>query len=104
MGVEQRARELLAAACPSVKDEYFDNSPHMTAINLHEALIAVRSALTPPEGYVLVPVVPTEDMTWAPSDVEVGYPSWAGSRDCCTTDEAKAVWAAMVAARPEVTL
>lgn len=58
--------------------------------------------LTPPEGYVLVPVEPTDDMIWAPSDVEVGYPMWAGSRDGCTTDEAKAIWAAMLAARPEV--
>ncbi|HDS1649054.1 TPA: hypothetical protein QEL68_000750 [Stenotrophomonas maltophilia] len=53
-------------------------------------------------GYVLVPVEPTDDMVWAPSDVEVGYPTWAGSRDGCTTDEAKAIWAAMLAARPEV--
>lgn len=63
---------------------------------------AAIAALTLPEGYVLVPVEPTDDMIWAPADIEVGYPTWAGSKDGCTSEEAKAIWSSMLAARPEV--
>lgn len=45
-----------------------------------------RAALTPPEGYVLVPVILTQEME------DAGYPA----------DTAQEGWAAMLAARPEV--
>lgn len=50
------------------------------------------AALTPPEGYVLVPVEPTEAMQIA---VEKANP-WL------IRYEAPEIWAAMLAARPEV--
>lgn len=60
------------------------------------------NTLAPPEGYVLVPLEPTDDMAFPATHIEVGYPMWAGSRDTCTYAEAKAIWHAMIAARPEV--
>lgn len=54
-----------------------------------------------PEGYALVPIESTSDMDWAATDIEVGYASWAGSRDGCTAGEASAIWSAMLAARPK---
>lgn len=105
--IEKKARYLLA-------DEYERRGSHCMADEIRvtalaefgdddfaTAICAVIAALTPPEGFVLVPVEPTEEMAWAPTDVEVGYPTWAGSRETCTTEEAKAIWAAMLAARPE---
>jgi hypothetical protein len=50
----------------------------------------VRATLTPPEGYVLVPVEPTEAMIRAYLEVDGRFES------------ARADWAAMLAARPEV--
>jgi hypothetical protein len=57
-----------------------------------KALVAEIAALTPPEGYVLVPVEPTEAMQIA---VEKANP-WL------IRYEAPEIWAAMLAARPEV--
>jgi hypothetical protein len=53
-----------------------------------------RAALTPPEGYVLVPVVPTEEMKEAGIRERVKSP--ANINPCVE-------WPAMLAARPEVT-
>ncbi len=103
--IEKQARELLAAEFR--KEDQFEYAHHVAVggdiddEGDQAALRAIIAALTQPEGFVLVPVEPTDDMVWAPSDVEVGYPTWAGSKDGCTTDEAKAIWAAMLAARPE---
>lgn len=52
-----------------------------------------RAALTPPEGYVLVPVEPTEDM------LQAGYPRNERIDD---TFDRLGAWADMLAARPEV--
>ncbi|WP_407604759.1 hypothetical protein [Pseudomonas aeruginosa] len=54
---------------------------------------AWQAALTPPEGYVLVPMVPTKAM------VDASVP--AASQDQ-TGRRQRAVWDAMLAARPEV--
>ncbi|WP_329768847.1 hypothetical protein [Stenotrophomonas maltophilia] len=102
--IELKARELLAAEY--AKGQFRAYAPEIrsgagTAFDEEiRAIVAIISSLSPPDGWVLVPVEPTDDMVWAPSDVEVGYPTWAGSRDGCTTDEAKAIWASMLAARP----
>lgn len=56
------------------------------------AIKAIAAALTPPEGYVLVPVEPTESMQIA---AEKANP-WL------IRYEAPEIWAAMLAARPEV--
>lgn len=55
-----------------------------------KALVAEIAALTPPEGYVLVPVAPTRQMQVAALE---------GEWNRATPAE---VWAAMLAARPEV--
>jgi|GEM_PF-1879760 hypothetical protein len=61
-----------------------------------------RFTMATPDGYVLVPLEPTEAMVDKACDIEVGYPTWAGSKDCITDTETKAIYAAMLAARPEV--
>lgn len=88
--IEQRARELLAA-------EYKDRGMLVNAMNIEMGgqmyaaeLAAIVAALTPPEGFVLVPVVPTEAM------LEAGWDADEAVADVPTT------WAAMLAARPEV--
>ncbi|WWA79568.1 hypothetical protein Kintu_gp76 [Xanthomonas phage Kintu] len=103
--IEQRARDLLKAECPNLKEEYFDNSPHMTAINLHEALSALRAALTPPEGYVLVPVEPTEEMIEAICNEHGsgGWPQGYGRHaQHIRREHAGEGYRAALAARPEV--
>lgn len=59
--IEKRARELLA-----VEYERFDlpstaAGARAGAYDLNPSMRAVVAALTPPEGYVLVPVEPTDD-------------------------------------------
>jgi hypothetical protein len=54
------------------------------------AVSAIIAALTPPEGYVLVPAVPTQEM------LDAGWDADEAVADVPTT------WAAMLAARPEV--
>lgn len=58
-----------------------------------KALVAEIAALTPPEGYVLVPVEPTEDM------LQAGYPR---NERIDETFDRLGAWADMLAARPEV--
>lgn len=52
-----------------------------------------QAALTPPEGYVLVPVEPTEKMQRAGAGII-----------CTNVNETWEVWHAMLAARPEMKL
>lgn len=94
MDVEQRARELLA-------EQIFNAYPESTGktlvitqlladeLDLISARVAVKTlvaALTPPDGYVLVPVQPTPEMMRA------------GNWRMNHVDQYKA----MLAARPEV--
>lgn len=85
--IEKRARELLAA-------EYKDRGSLVNAMNIEMGgqtyaaeLAAIIAALTPPEGYVLVPERPS-------------------ARMCATLRAAGihdlALWNALLAARPEV--
>lgn len=84
--IEKRARELLAA-------QFDANGPcaktAMTAQDTYTmgALRAIIAALTPPEGFVLVPVEPTEAMLAIATGAE-------GLR--------RRLWGLMLAARPEV--
>lgn len=105
--IEKRARELLAG-------EYLNCGhkgvarvielgawPVAATPGLRAIIAALSAAPQVPYGWVLVPVEPTDEMSWAAADIEVGYPTWAGSRDSCTEGEAKAIWKAMLAATPE---
>lgn len=104
MNIEQKARELWQAQYDAVGYSELSPMAPRCVFGAHEqfALNAIVAALTPPEGYVLVPLEPTDDMAFPATHIEVGYPMWAGSRDTCTYAEAKAIWHAMIAARPEV--
>lgn len=86
--IEQRARDLLAAEYisqgrsePSIGQPSFD--VHIAALR------AIVAALTPPEGFVLVPVEPTEEM------LKVGY-SWMMGRIVM-----RSLYDELLAARPE---
>lgn len=76
--IERKARELLAAE----QDQH-------GRCQTSEALAAIKKALTPPEGYVLVPVEPTEEM------LKVGY-SWMMGRIVM-----RSLYDELLAARPE---
>lgn len=114
--IEKRARELLA----SCLDEW---GHHREADNVREGedlesyefeLRVIRqllqfgfdtgsghsaAALTPPEGYVLVPVEPTEAMLDAEYGTAEIHDEYGEDR---YVENPEAVWAAMIAARPEV--
>ncbi|WP_164186321.1 hypothetical protein [Stenotrophomonas maltophilia] len=90
--IAKRARELLA-----VEYEKFDlpstaAGARAGAYDLNPSMRAVVAALTPPDGYVLVPVVPTKQM------MDAAVPT--SSQDQ-TGRRQRAVWGAMLAARPE---
>ena len=96
--IEKRARDLLAAAYEADgmggrAGEIRNPAQYMEKPD-RRALGCIIAALTPPEGYVLVPVEPTEAMQIA---VEKANP-WL------IRYEAPEIWAAMLAARPEVKL
>ncbi|WP_295380354.1 hypothetical protein [uncultured Stenotrophomonas sp.] len=109
--IEKRARELLAA-----EYEKFDLPSTAAGVregahDLNPSMRAVVAALTPPEGYVLVPVEPTEDMCgdgaeskpmrpFTPLDEMEAFEEMTGCEQA--RHVAKLCWAAMLAARPEV--
>ncbi len=78
MDVEQKANEIRDRFCPPGDYDYSD------------ILDAIKAALTPPQGYVLVPVEPTQEMLNAGYGFESEYP----------VDPF--LYRAMLAARPEV--
>ncbi|OBU70435.1 hypothetical protein A9K58_00340 [Stenotrophomonas maltophilia] len=84
--IEKRALDLLCGEIDLDPEDYDEGE----RIEAGEALRAIIAALTPPEGYVLVPVLPTYEMAEA---MEVKWESGEGFP-----------WryAAMLAARPEV--
>lgn len=97
--IEKRARELLAAEIEKIEGYKLaaqiragsQLGPIMAVC--HAAIIA---ALTPPEGYVLVPVEPTETMLSAGLNAPFrGHPETGGP-------SLPDMWAAMIAARPEM--
>ena len=95
--IEKRARELLDAELRKLglhEDAYHVGCGAGLDRNDQAAISAIAAALSPPEGSVLVPVEPTEAMQIA---VEKANP-WL------IRYEAPEIWAAMLAARPEVKL
>ncbi|MCX2894831.1 hypothetical protein ORG27_14725 [Stenotrophomonas lactitubi] len=133
MDVEQRARELLAAQCeidgmPEAAEMVRAGTFKGDAVDGFQTTIrAIIAALTPPEGYVLVPVEPTETMLdagraavmaehcagpkWTPRQhFEASGRSTAGipedvldERGPLTKESTAAmVFGSMLAARPEV--
>ncbi|QDY48751.1 hypothetical protein [Stenotrophomonas maltophilia] len=90
MDVEQRAREMLAEEYRTLGIEpqaaRLMEQGHQPGGVHYAAVQAIIAALTPPAGFVLVPVEPTEEMQQA------GYPA----------DDAQTGYEAMIAARPEV--
>lgn len=92
--IEKRARALLAK-------EHRQDQRRAKGIRIghksvsrddHLAVRAIIAALTPPEGYVLVPVVLTEPML----DV-----MWRAEGDMKDSDM-QSLWAELITARPEV--
>lgn len=101
--IEKRAREILAAEL-----NQFDamqirqgHTPARCVAALRAVIAALSAAPQVPDGWVLVPVEPTGGMSSAATDIEVGYPTWDGSKDSFTEGEAKAIWKAMLAAKPD---
>ncbi|MET9345054.1 hypothetical protein [Nonomuraea sp. NPDC003804] len=95
--IEKRARELLATAYEADgmggRAVVIRNPNQYMEKPDRRALGCIIAALTPPEGYVLVPVEPTEDM------LQAGYPRNERIDD---TFDRLGAWADMLAARPEV--
>ncbi|KGM25262.1 hypothetical protein [Stenotrophomonas maltophilia] len=96
--IEQRAREWLA---DGLRSKFPDDiatrmvisqllADELDLINARVAVKVLAAALTPPEGYVLVPVEPTQEMLNAGYGFESGYP----------VDPF--LYRAMLAVRPEV--
>lgn len=92
--IEMRARELLAQAyfkrCMSGVAMHISAKDFRPNPDEGAALDAIIAALTPPEGYVLVPLEPTEEMIEAAQDANMPF-----------GDMGFAISAA-IAARPEV--
>lgn len=80
--IEKRARELLAA--------HAEDSGYI--VREYEAIAAIIAALTPPEGYVLVPV----ELVTAIEDLSLIYEA-GGDIDCKLSQVEE-----LLAARPEV--
>jgi len=96
---EKRARELLAVPHSDAGWHGLANEIRMNStfdIDHGLALAAIRAALTPPEGYVLVPVAPTADMLQAAA---FGVAGKSGQK---FKPMMTAGYAAMLAARPAV--
>lgn len=98
MDIETRARELLADQIETVQgyalaaQELRDGVVLDGYSMLPAALSAIRAALTPPEGWVLVPQVLPEQM------LDALYCAEGDMSD----DEMQELWQQLLAARPEV--
>lgn len=98
--IEKRARELLAIGyekdgLPGRAALIRDGSAYVEQPD-RRALQAISLALTPPEGYVLVPEAMTDDMEIAFAEA---WFSKARAIDDCEPQDA---WSAALAVRPEV--
>lgn len=97
--IEMRARELLAAEYDADSRAFTARllraNPDALGENFERSIRAIASALTPPEGYVLVPVE-------LPVEMEVAFmEAWVSKRRCVDDPEMQDAWAAALAARPE---
>jgi hypothetical protein len=112
--MEQRARELLAKVHADAGWTGLANEIRLNAtfdIDYGLALAAIRAALTPPEGYVLVPVEPTDEMLGDGAESRPMLPftplgEWEAFEAMSGCEQgrhkARLCWSAMLAARPEV--
>ncbi len=107
--IEKRARavETLARA---LADEYQDDSlarevvvslkaGQLELLNTRIAIRAIIAALTPPEGFVLVPVEPTREMVECAvyaQEPSVGSPAGGSNNANRLRRKAKRIWAAML--------
>jgi hypothetical protein len=96
MDVEQRAREMSMAMTVGEVAKIISGAPFPSKQSLAKARSVVefmgnRAALTPPAGFVLVPVEPSPAMIDAPLVM-----------DSPTNDGTRRTWAYMLSARPEV--
>ncbi len=100
--IEKRARELLTSYLRGkgwpgeLAAEVLQDRPADVRISGADAIEALVAALTPPVGYVLVPVELTVEM-------EIAFmETWVLKRRCIDDSEMQDAWAAALAARPEV--
>lgn len=103
--IEKKARELLATEYERRGSRTYAESLRVTplwAFGDDESAMGIRAiiaAITPPEGYVMVPVEPTEAMLDAEHATAEIHDDYGENR---YVENPKEVWAAMLAARPEV--
>ena len=96
--IEKRARELLASRYDLAGKIRDARDIRAGDSDTEEALAvgAIIAALTPPEGYVLVPVA-------LPVEMEIAFmEAWVSKRRCIDDPEMQDAWDAALAARPEV--
>lgn len=102
----QRARELLADAVRAIYPDDVATRYVITQIEcgqldmigIHAALQAITAALrAAPEGFVMVPVEPTEFMLWAANQVDDD----AFSHGAMHGADSASIYRAMLAARPQ---
>lgn len=108
MDVEQRARELLEAA----REKWIMDPSSYGVMPSEQIVISViAAALTPPDGYVLVPVEPTTEMLvdgfesepdefFSTREEWLAYEAMSGCQQ--GHHRSRLCWGAMLAARPEV--
>lgn len=114
-GIEKRARELLATAYEADgmggRAGVIRNPNQYMEKPDRRALGCIIAALTPPEGYVLVPVEPTDEMLGDGAESRPMLPftpleEWEAFEAMSGCEQgwhkARLCWAAMLAARPEV--
>lgn len=94
--IEQRARELLAkvhaeAGWPGCEKEILQGAATFD-VDHGLAMAAIVAALTPPDGWVLMPAVLPEPM------LDVLWRAEGDMKD----EDMQSLWAELIAARPEV--
>ncbi|ENM0054898.1 hypothetical protein AB6M49_003112 [Stenotrophomonas maltophilia] len=105
--IEKRARELLAVV---LHEMYPDDAgkryvidkllvDELDLVSARGAIRAIIAALTPPKGYVLVPVRPTDAMKDAVESIKMPH---AYLRTGIRIADFHERYSAMIAARPEV--
>jgi hypothetical protein len=102
--IEQQARIALNALDVAIASANGARvSLHLTRARQLRATLASQPqapAAAVPDGFVLVPITPTEDMIDKAREEKVGGNCYVCSRDYADSDDAERVWAAMLAAAP----
>lgn len=112
--IEKRARQLLDAELRKLglhEDAYHVGCGADLDRNDQAAINAISAAITPPDGYVLVPVEPTTEMLvdgfesepdefFSTREEWLAYEAMSGCQQ--GHHRSRLCWGAMLAARPEV--